>query len=106
MVGTEKNGRAAEAPPVVHASRLRAEISGTDYEWSGGFGAILYSRERGLQVGDTRMIGDVVFYVYLIHRHCCRWPWERPCVGWTVADPQMPWIREFKRAMFGIEDRP
>jgi hypothetical protein len=87
------------APLRVDARNLRAEIGGVEYEWGGGFGAIIKSRERGVKVGDMRMIGGVPFYAYMLHRE---WQWSKPEVWWSIPNPHLTseWIRAFKDAVF------
>lgn len=76
------------------ASNIRFEISGQEYKWYGGFGAILLSNERGLKKGDVRMIMDIPFYVFLIHGKE---------VSWTIPSQycSAEWIRSFRKLVLG-----
>ena len=76
----------------INAECLKATIAGVEYQWSGGFGAVLISNERGVKRGEVRMIGDVIFYASGVRM---REVWWIP-QGRFDAD----WIREFKAAVF------
>ena len=90
------------APRNVETRNLRCEISGVEYKWSGGFGAIIKSYERGLKPGDVRMIADVPFHVYTVCRGPRWWWWQKPEVFWTIPNAHLSveWIRAFKSAIF------
>jgi hypothetical protein len=82
------------------------EAGGRQYQWLGGFGAIFSSRERGLQPGDVRMIGDELFYVFAVEAT----RWRTPKVSWTQPNSRLSaeHIRELRRRLFRIDagDRP
>lgn len=90
-----------EKPIEVHATALKATIGGTQYEWVGGCGAILRSREKHVRVGDVRIIGNELFYAYMVTRDS--W-FQAPEIGWSVPDKEKryepDWIRKFKAAIF------
>lgn len=74
------------------------EIGGRLYKWSGGFGAILKSYERGVRVGDVRVIGDELLYAYLVYP---RW-FGRAEVCWTQPKPSVEGIHDLQRKFFGV----
>lgn len=79
----------------------KVSIDGVEYNWHGGFGAVIKSYERGRKVGDLRSIGNIVFKVSYIHgnifrREVCWIPVEKFTLGW---------VRRFKIALFSIETR-
>ena len=84
----------------VAARNIRLEVAGVEYEWGGGFGEILTSRERGVKEGDVRMIGNVTFHAYIVR--LCSHRWVKPEVCWTIPYPHCTaeWIREFKASLF------
>ncbi len=92
-------------PGTIWSKDLRCTLNGVEYEWSGGFGAILKSRERGVKVGDLRMIGEVPFYAYRVDSAGDSWFWEKPEIMWTIPNDFLTpeWIRAFKAALFSIE---
>jgi hypothetical protein len=83
----------------IYAERLTATVNGIVYTWSGGFGGVITSRERGVRTGDVRVIGGVTFYAYSLwgagFKREVRWV---PTFETTIE-----WIREFKRALFSLE---
>ena len=93
----------ADVPPTIPSyidtHTMRATYRGVEYVWVGGFGAILQSHERGISVGNCRMIGNVLFSAYMVSRS----GWKRE-VGWTVDGVDAEWIRRFKRAFFGMNN--
>jgi hypothetical protein len=72
-------------------------VGGREYEWCGGFGAIVKSYERGVQQGDVRIIGDEMLYAYLVYRRRFR-PAE---VCWTLIEPTIDAIYRLHRKFFG-----
>lgn len=85
------------------ASHFTAIIDHIEYEWVGGFGAILTSSEKGLKKGEIRAIGGILFQVYRI------WQppgWRKlPQVSWTtVEDISIEEIRAIGRKIFDISD--
>ncbi len=88
-------------PGTIWSTELRCVVNGREYEWSGGFGVILKSRERGVKVGDLRMIGEVPFYAYRVDSYF----WQAPDIMWTIPNDFLTpeWIRGFKRALFSLE---
>ena len=80
---------------------IRFEAGGVEYTWSGGYGSIITSFERGRNVGDVRMICGVPFHVYLVHRKGFRF-FGKMEVSWTIPNSivSSEWIREFRRAVF------
>lgn len=79
------------------ATNLKATIADVEYLWLGKFGAVLESRERGVKVGDTRVIGTVLFFANWVQLGC--WPW-RPRIAWRPLEVSEEWMAEFKRKMF------
>lgn len=75
---------------------------GRIYEWSGGFGAIFVSHERGRSLGDVRMIECRLFYVYLIYSPAS-WLWWKRRVGWTLPSVTIEDIRTLRAQLFGVE---
>lgn len=53
------------------------------YEWSGGFGAIFKSWERGVKIGDVRIIENELFYAYYVKR---TW-FKKAEIWWTKPGP-------------------
>jgi hypothetical protein len=68
-----------------------------EYEWHGGFGAIVKSRERGVQQGDVRIIGDEMMYAYLVYPKRFR----APEVCWSVIAPTIEAIDRLHGKFFG-----
>ena len=85
----------------VYASDLKATVNGVEYEWAGGLGATLYSREAKVKRGECRMIGNVLFSAFAVDRRC----WGSvPVVSWTLSgDPLGEQLQAFKAALFGCE---
>lgn len=69
---------------------------GRTYEWFGGFGAIFWSRERGVSPGDVRVITGELFYAYMVSP---QWP-RAPRVSWTQPNVSAESIRKFKDRVF------
>lgn len=64
-------------------------IDGVTYTKRGWYGCQLESKEKGLRLGDTRVILDQLFYVYLIQGIVDR-PWlgfGAPEVAWAIYMP-------------------
>lgn len=80
------------------ADNLTFMSDGRVYHWSGGFGAVVKSFERGVQKGDTRIIEGELMYVYLVYPRRFR-PAE---VCWTFIAPQIGAIRSFRAKVFGV----
>lgn len=74
-----------------NCDRIEFTISGRKYVWGGGFGCILESCERGIKQGQTRVIGDTLFYAYNV----CNGKY----VSWTVMNVTSEFIREFKESL-------
>lgn len=96
---TTPNQSPYATPLRVHATNLRADIDGVEYQWMGGNGAIIKSREYGIKVGDMRMIGDIPFFASCVR--VGHW-WARAEVCWTIPNNHLSieWIRVFKGALF------
>lgn len=78
------------------ASNIRFTIDGIEYEWTGGFGEIMSSREHGIRTGTTRVIGTVLFYAWRVE-----WALFRgPKVSWSIINPDAETIRAIKEAIF------
>lgn len=72
-------------------------INERTYYWCGGFGAIFKSYERGVRPGDTRVIGQRLFYAYVVYPR-----WLRASeVGWTTLNVSVDQIREIHGEVFG-----
>jgi hypothetical protein len=69
---------------------------GRRYEWSGGFGAIFKSYEHNVKQGDVRVIGEDMFYAYLIYP---RW-FRSSEVCWTLPKPTIDDINRIRERMF------
>ena len=71
---------------------------GVTYEWSGGFGAVLKSRERGVKVGTVRYICRQTLYAYNV---MTRPRWGKREVWWSMPDTDsrvtMEDIRAFEK---------
>lgn len=79
-------------PPIY----LKATIRGVEYAWSGGFGAVIKSFERGVKLNEVRMIGGIVFYAYTVGRS----GWLSEIAWCPQQEIDAQWIRDFKAAMF------
>lgn len=73
------------------------QLAGRTYEWSGGFGVIVKSHERGVQVGDVRIIGDELLYAYLVYPR--RFRAAKVC--WTLVKPTIEGINRLHGKFFG-----
>ena len=71
---------------------------GRIYEWGGGFGAVIISRERGVKVGDVRMIEGEIFHVYMVSNYS--WPFNNR-VCWTQHKLTVEHMRELRARIFG-----
>lgn len=81
------------------ASSIRFDVDGVTYEWFGRLGAVITSKCRGVKVGDTRVIGCVLFYVASIYRGHMEYRTREVC--WVpVGECDADWIREYKKALF------
>lgn len=88
------------------ARNLRFELDDHDYTWSGGFGAILKSYEKGVKKGEIRMIAGVPFYAYTIRDMgivLFSFLKREQEVCWTISNNHLSieWIRDFKKAILG-----
>lgn len=72
-------------------------IDNTRYRWCGGYGAVVKSFERGVRIGDVRIIGEDLLYAHLVYPRFLR-PYE---VCWTFIEPTNERINEFHRKLFG-----
>lgn len=83
---------------------IRFRIGDQGYLWGGHLGAVLYSDERCINVGDVRCIEGVMFKVYSIF---ARPFWfTKATVRWVFAEDeqlgeQMTKISDFRRKLFG-----
>lgn len=82
-------------------------IDGVTYTKRGWLGCQLESKERGLRLGETRVILDTLFYVYMI-QDGMHIPWfglGRPEVAWAMYisdddfDAKTAAIRAFYKKM-------
>ena len=74
---------------------IRFDSGDRTYQWCGGFGAILKSYEHGVRRGDVRMIGDELFYAYIVYPR-----WLAPSeVCWTVQAPSAEAIRALREKL-------
>ena len=77
-------------------TNLKATISNIEYEWVGGFGTVLISRERGINQGTVRMIGNTIFYAYTVYG---RWGIRK--INWVPQEEfTAEWIRSFREKVF------
>lgn len=87
-------------------SDIRVSLCGRDYEWSGGLGSVLISRERGIKDGEVRYIAGELFYAsnrehyYLLEYSKGRGANWIPC-----RDFDMDWVRSFKRKILECDDK-
>ena len=78
------------------AENLKATISGIEYTWSGGFGAVLKSYERGVKKNEVRMIGRIVFFAFNVSSSGIRRE-----VSWCPQEKiDAEWLRNLKSAIF------
>lgn len=86
-------------PSHISVDRIRVDIAGVEYEWCGGFGAVLKSRERRIVPGSTRMIAGILFHAAYVQPHG-GW-FGTPVVCWTIPNDAITadWIRAFKGAL-------
>lgn len=76
---------------------LRITIGDVEYEWCGGFGSVLKSHERGIKVGDVRVITGILFYATYIYKRGM-FDYE---VNWIPVERiEIGWIRDFKHKLF------
>jgi hypothetical protein len=80
----------------------RFDENGRTYYWSGGFGAVVKSFERGVSIGDIRVIAGNRLYVYLLYPR--RFRASEVC--WTFEKPTIERIRDFRRHVFGVDCAP
>lgn len=78
------------------ADNLRFTSDGREYEWFGGYGAVIRSCERGVEKGTMRVIHGEIMYAYVVYPRL--WRSE---VGWTFLEPTNERIREFRDKVFG-----
>lgn len=84
--------------------RIQFTEAGRTYEWLGGFGAIFTSIEKGITVGDVRVVNGEMFYAASVTYGCgYRNPWRGWQVSWTQTRLTIEKIRSIKAAFFGIE---
>lgn len=93
-------------PNRAEARNLRFELDGHGYTWSGGFGAILKSYEKGVKPGEIRMIAGIPFYAYQVSNPelaLFSFLKSKKEVWWTIPSQHLSseWIRDFKRAIMG-----
>lgn len=83
----------------IDSINLKATVDGIEYHWCGYIGYILCSYEKNVNMGDTRMIGDIKFKVHNIQ-------YKVPdiyCVNWGLCGAyHTGYVREIKRALFGL----
>ncbi len=82
----------------VTASNPTIVIGKQTYHWVGEFGCIIKSYENGLKEGDIRVIGNVIFYVFMISKNY----FSKDEIAWTTIDTTIEFINEFKKRLFGI----
>ena len=80
--------------------KLTVTIDGIEYEWCGGFGAVLISYERGVRQGTMRRIGTGNFYASRIWtRGLCGF--RPPQISWLPdQEIDLTWIQQYKRELF------
>lgn len=76
---------------------IRLNIDGRWYEWVGGFGAIIVSREKGVKRGDVRVIGGELFYVASIWGEGY---WRKPSAHWAMPKVSHEEIQRIKAKWF------
>ncbi len=84
-------------------NEMKVDIDGATYEWVGGIGCVVRSRERGVKSGDVRFIHRGLFYAR-IGDNANKW---NPEVSWISVykdDQNFDYIRKFKKSLFGCED--
>ena len=78
------------------AENLKATISGVEYTWSGGFGTVLKSYERGVKKNEVRMIGKTIFFARIVSNSGLRRE-----VSWCPQEKiDAEWLRRLKSAIF------
>lgn len=75
------------------ASQITFVCNRRTYVWCGGFGSIIKSHEYGVQLGQTRVIDNILFYVY------SKYGRE---VNWSVIDIDADKIRAIKYQLLGV----
>ncbi len=84
------NGRATN-------KKFTIDFNKTEYEWFGGFGSVLYSRERGLKLGEIRDIGGILFSIFRIEKKLFR----KDIVSWTTVNKfSVEDLRELNKQIF------
>ena len=73
-------------------------VGGRTYVWSGGYGAIFKSFERGVSGGEVRVIYGTLFHAYVIYPRW--WPFSDE-VCWTLPDVTNEGISAFRAKVFG-----
>jgi hypothetical protein len=74
------------------------EYQGRAYEWEGGFGAVISSRERGLRRGEIRYILGELFYVFDMYPAVFR----IPRIAWSLVGPiNTEKVQEIRIKAFG-----
>ena len=82
----------------IYTGQLKGITGGVEYTWSGGFGGVLTSKERGVPVGAVRMIGNIVFYACSYSYDSGFW---KKTINWIPQEEiSAEWIRDFKRVFF------
>ncbi len=72
------------------------KIDNVFYTWFGGFGAVMFSKERGLKHGDKRIILGYEFKVFGIERGLFK-----DKILWSPANSvEYNWIESFKKDVF------
>lgn len=83
--------------PVREASDcLETTIGGVTYTWIGGSGAVIKSIERGVELDEVRMIGNIAFCAYAVDPSI--WLYE---ISWRPQqEMDAQWVRDFKASVF------
>lgn len=75
-------------------------INNQKYEWYGGFGAVLKSKERNIQLYETRYIGKVYFHAYKINDRGWLQPKE---ICWVpIESIDANWMHSFLIELLGL----
>lgn len=78
---------------------IRFSSGGREYHWRGGFGAVIKSYERGVRVGDVRMIEGDTYYAFMVQPRWLR----RSEISWSLKPISAERVREIRRALFGAD---
>jgi len=86
-------------------SRICVWIGGREYEWVGGLGCVLESRERGIKDNEVRYIAGEFFEAINREYYHLMGFTKGKSVAWTPCrEIDAAWIRNFKRKILHCDD--